>query len=313
MQRLPFSGISHGRPPEAFQICPYHKEILEGMLGCDLIGFHVQNHCNNFLDTANRLLESRVDTERFSIVRSGKETCVRAFPISINGHLNRQSKNCDTQKQVEKLRQEFSLQGMVVGLGVDRIDYTKGIVERVLAIDRFLEKYPRYRKKFAFVQIAAPSRTHIKRYHDLIAEIDELVEKKNWKYSDDGWKPILYLKRHFSEDEIANFYALADFCIVSSLHDGMNLVAKEYVAEKRDMQGILILSQFTGAAKELTDAVLINPYSIEEFADSILYAIEMPSEEKRVRMQHMRQVIAENNVYRWAANIITELTALKKA
>jgi len=299
--------------PEAFQICPYHKEILEGMLGCDLIGFHVQNHCNNFLDTANRLLESRVDTERFSIVRSGKETCVRAFPISINGHLNRQSKNCDTQKQVEKLRQEFSLQGMVVGLGVDRIDYTKGIVERVLAIDRFLEKYPRYRKKFAFVQIAAPSRTHIKRYHDLIAEIDELVEKKNWKYSDDGWKPILYLKRHFSEDEIANFYALADFCIVSSLHDGMNLVAKEYVAEKRDMQGILILSQFTGAAKELTDAVLINPYSIEEFADSILYAIEMPSEEKRVRMQHMRQVIAENNVYRWAANIITELTALKKA
>jgi trehalose 6-phosphate synthase len=298
--------------PEAFQICPYQKEILEGMLGCDLIGFHVQNHCNNFLDTANRLLESRVDTEKFSVVRSEKETFVRAFPISINGHLNQNISDSAQQQQIEKLRQEFNLQGMIVGLGVDRIDYTKGIVERILAIDRFLEKYPQYRKKFVFVQLAAPSRTHIKRYHDLIAEIDELVEKKNWKYMDGNWKPFLYLKRHFSADEIAPFYALADVCIVSSLHDGMNLVAKEYVAEKRDLQGSLILSQFAGAAKELTDAILINPYSIEEFADSIWHAIEMPSEEKKKRMQNMRKTVTENNVYRWAANIITELTALKK-
>jgi trehalose 6-phosphate synthase len=298
--------------PEAFQICPYQKEILEGMLGCDLIGFHVQNHCNNFLDTANRLLESRVDTEKFSVVRSEKETFVRAFPISINGHLNQNISDSAQQQQIEKLRQEFNLQGMIVGLGVDRIDYTKGIVERILAIDRFLEKYPQYRKKFVFVQLAAPSRTHIKRYHDLIAEIDELVEKKNWKYRDGNWKPFLYLKRHFSADEIAPFYALADVCIVSSLHDGMNLVAKEYVAEKRDLQGSLILSQFAGAAKELTDAILINPYSIEEFADSIWHAIEMPSEEKKKRMQNMRKTVTENNVYRWAANIITELTALKK-
>jgi len=299
--------------PEAFQICPYHKDILEGMLGCDLIGFHVQNHCNNFLDTANRLLESRVDTEKFSVVRFAKETFVRAFPISVKTHMNGNAINSDTQKQTEKLRQEFNLQGMTVGVGVDRIDYTKGIVERILAIDRFLEKYPQYRKKFVFVQLAAPSRTHIKRYHDLISEIDELVEKTNWKYMDGNWKPVLYLKRYFSADEIAPFYALADICIVSSLHDGMNLVAKEYIAEKHDSKGSLILSQFTGAAKELTDAILVNPYSIEEFADSIRYAIEMPSEEKQKRMRNMRKIVAENNVYRWAANIIAELTALKKA
>lgn len=299
--------------PEAFQICPYQKEILDGMLGCDLIGFHVQNHCNNFLDTANRLLESRVDTEKFSVVRSEKETFVRSFPISVDTNPGGGVSERDTRRKMERLRQEFNLKGKIVGVGVDRIDYTKGLVERILAIDRFFEKYQQYRGKVVFVQLASPSRTHIKRYHDLISEIDELVEKTNWKHMDGTWKPILYLKRHFSADEIAPFYAMADFCIVSSLHDGMNLVAKEYVSEKRDDHGSLILSQFTGAARELTDAILINPYSIEEFADSILQAVEMPLEEQVRRMQNMRTIVSENNVYRWAANIITDLTALKNA
>ncbi|MDD5775424.1 MAG: trehalose-6-phosphate synthase [Candidatus Omnitrophica bacterium] len=297
--------------PEAFQICPYQKEILDGMLGCDLIGFHVQNHCNNFLDTANRLLESRVDTEKFSVVRSEKETFVRSFPISVDTNPGGGVSERDTRRKMERLRQEFNLKDVIVGVGVDRIDYTKGLVERILAIDRFFEKYPQYRGKVVFVQLASPSRTHIKRYHDLISENDELVEKTNWKHMDGAWKPILYLKRHFSADEIAPFYAMADFCIVSSLHDGMNLVAKEYVSEKRDDHGSLILSQFTGAARELTDAILINPYSIEEFADSILQAVEMPLEEQVRRMQNMRRIVSENNVYRWAANIITDLTALK--
>jgi len=282
------------------------------MLGCDLIGFHVQNHCNNFLDTANRLLESRVDTEIFSVTRFGKETFVRAFPISVDGHISDGSFKVEPIREIEKLKKEYELEDKIVGLGVDRIDYTKGIIERILAIDRFLEKCPQYKKKFVFIQLAAPSRTHIKRYHDLIGEIDELVEKKNWKYLDGNWKPIIYLKRYFSQDEIEPFYMLADFCIVSSLHDGMNLVAKEYVAAKKDLTGSLILSQFTGAARELTDAIQINPYSIEEFAESIKLTIEMPLEEKRKRMENMRQVIIENNVYRWAANIITELSSLKK-
>lgn len=162
------------------------------------------------------------------------------------------------------------------------------------------------------MQLAAPSRMHIKRYHDLVAEIDELVEKKNWKYSDGVWRPIIYLKRHFSPEEIRPYYALADICIVSSLHDGMNLVAKEYVASKVDLKGVLILSRFTGASKELIDAVGINPYSIEEFADSIKLAIEMPLEEKRKHMENMRSIIKQNNVYRWAGDIITELVTLKK-
>jgi trehalose 6-phosphate synthase len=298
--------------PEAFMICPYQNEILEGMLGCDLIGFHVQNHCNNFLDTANRLLESRVDTEKFSVVRAGKETFIRAFPISINPRIGDGVFKVDPIRQVEKLKKEFELKDEIIAVGVDRIDYTKGIVERILAIDRFLDKYPEYKKKFVFIQLAAPSRTHIKRYHDLIGEIDELVEKINWKHIDGNWKPIIYLKKHFSQDDIQPYYRLGDICIVSSLHDGMNLVAKEYVAEKDDLSGALILSQFTGAARELADAILVNPYSIEEFADSIKLAIQMPREEKLRRMENMRKVITENNIYRWAANIINEMVALKQ-
>ena len=296
--------------PEVFSICPYQEEILEGMLGCDLIGFHVQNHCNNFLDTANRLMESRVDIEKFSVVRSGRETLVRAYPISVDLSVFGTPTE-SVLKQKEKIREELKLDGKIVAVSVERIDYTKGIVERILAIDRFLEKYPEYKKRFVFIQIAAPSRTHIKRYHDLIGEIDELIERKNWKYSDGDWSPILYFKRQFTHEEISPYYQLADLCIVSSLHDGMNLVAKEFIAAKQDLSGILLLSRFTGAARELTDAVPINPYAIEEFADSIKEAIELPAEEKRLRMMRMREIVGKNNVFFWAANIITDLTELK--
>jgi alpha,alpha-trehalose-phosphate synthase [UDP-forming] len=298
--------------PEVFAICPYQQEILNGMLACDLLGFHLQYHCNNFLDTANRLVECRVDTEHFSVVRGNKETLVKAFPISVDGYFSRLNTEAD-KAQIEKIRRELQLEGKIVAVGVDRIDYTKGIAERILAIDRFLEKYPEYRKRFVFVQLAAPSRTHIKRYHELMSEIDELVERKNWKYSDQNWKPIIYLKRHFSPEEVKPYYMLADFCIVSSLHDGMNLVAKEYVASRKDSSGALILSRLTGAARELTDAVLVNPYAIEEFSDAIQFTIEMPEEEKRRRMENMRKVVSENNIYRWAGNIITEMTSLKKS
>lgn len=299
--------------PEVFSTCPYQEQILEGMLACDLVGFHVQSHCNNFLETANKLLESRVDTEKFSIVRFGKETFVKAFPISVIGYSNQSGQNLDLMREVDRIKKEFELEDKIVAIGVDRIDYTKGLIERILAVDRFIEKNPQYKNKFVFIQLAAPSRTHIKRYHDLMNEIDELVEKKNWKYSEGQWRPIIYLKRHFSPEEIKPYYALADICIVSSLHDGMNLVAKEYVASKIDAGGMLILSRFTGAAKELTDSILINPYSIEEFSDAIKSAVEMPLDERRKRMENMRKVVFENNIYRWAGDIISELTALKQA
>ena len=297
--------------PESFSICPYQDEILSGMLACDLIGFHLQYHCNNFLETANRLLESRVDAEKFSIVRGGNETFIRAFPISVDVPPDPAATRPQNQ-EIERIRKEFNLEDKIVAVSVDRIDYTKGIIERIQAIDRFLEKYPEYKNKFVFIQLAAPSRTHIKRYHDLMGEIDELIEKKNWKHSDGEWKPILYFKKHFSPEEIKLYYLLADMCIVSSLHDGMNLVAKEYVVSKKDLDGVLLLSKFTGAARELTDAVQINPYSIEEFADSIKFAIEIPQEDKKSRMEKMQAMIRENNIYRWAGNIVTELMALKK-
>ncbi len=298
--------------PEVFAICPYQQEILDGMLACDLIGFHLQFHCNNFLDTANRLIECRVDAERSSIVRAQKETFIRAFPISIDSYFDGGAPSAD-RRRVEQIRADLALEGKIVAVGVDRIDYTKGIIERILAIDRFLEKYPEYRRRFVFIQLGAPSRTHIKRYHDFAAEIDELIQKKNWKYSDDSWRPIIYLNRHFSPEEIKPYYELGDLCIVSSLHDGMNLVAKEYIAAKGGKSGMLVLSRFAGASRELAEAVLVNPYSIEEFAEAIKLAIEMPAEEKKRRMESMQRTVAENNVYRWAANIITELAALKKS
>ncbi len=293
--------------PEVFSICPYQEEIIDGMLGCDILGFHVQYHCNNFLDTVNRLIEARVDTEKFSVVRSNKETLVRAFPISVSN-----SPGEDTSARRAEIIREFGLEDKIIAVSVERIDYTKGIAERIHAIDRFFEKYPDYKGKIVFVQLAAPSRTHIKRYHDLMAEIDEIVEKVNWKYSDGAWKPILYLKKHFSLEEIKPYYELADICIVSSLHDGMNLVAKEYIVSKKDSQGALILSRFTGAARELIDALLVNPYSTEEFAVAIRDAIEMPEEEKKRRMETMYKTVSENNVYRWAGAIVNELTSIKK-
>lgn len=298
--------------PEVFAICPFQKEILDGMLAADLIGFHLQYHCNNFLETVNRLLECRVDTEKFSVVRAQKETRVKAFPISVNGYMSGNVPKIELDK-MESIRREFKLEDKIIAVGVDRIDYTKGIEERILAIDRFLEKYPQYKNKFVYIQLASPSRSHIKRYQELVAEIDRLVKEKNLKYVEGDWKPIIYLNRQFSQEEIRPFYKVADICIVSSLHDGMNLVAKEFVASRSDVSGSLVLSRFTGASRELTDAVLVNPYAIEEFADAIKFALEMPPEEKRKHMENMRKVIAENNVYRWAGNIVTELAALKKS
>jgi trehalose-6-phosphate synthase len=194
-----------------------------------------------------------------------------------------------------------------LGIGIDRVDYTKGILERFLAIERFLEKYPAYQRQFTFVQVGAPSRTHIKRYHDLFAEVEAEAERINWRFQTGKWRPIVFLKRHHSHQEIVPFYRAADLCLVTSLHDGMNLVAKEFLAARRDESGVLILSQFTGAARELRDALLVNPYDIDQTAEAIRIALEMEPEEKQMRVQRMRRVIRENNIYRWAGNLISEL------
>jgi len=198
-----------------------------------------------------------------------------------------------------------------LGVGVDRVDYTKGILERFLGIERLLEKYPTYQNKFTFVQIGAPSRTHIKRYHDLLGEVESEADRINWRFQNGSWKPIVYLKRQFSHEEVEKYYRAADVCLVTSLHDGMNLVAKEFIAARDDEQGVLILSRFTGAARELNDALIVNPYDVEQMAEAIRIALELPAEERQARMQRMRRVVQEHNIFRWAGNLIADLSNVR--
>jgi trehalose-6-phosphate synthase len=304
--------------PEAFGICPWQRQLVDGLLGADLIGFHIQSHCNNFLETVDRVVESRVDREHFSVLRQDHRTMVRPFPISVafTGDDAAENNNHHHHHGVHYLERSALMRSLGVestfmGIGVDRVDYTKGILERFLAIERFLDKYPRYQGKFTFVQIGAPSRTHIKRYHDLLAEAEAEADRINWRFQSGKWKPIVFLKRQHSHSEIEPYYRAADLCLVTSLHDGMNLVAKEFLATRRDERGVLILSQFTGAARELRDALLVNPYDIDQTADAIRTALEMEPEDQQLRMQRMRKVIKEHNIYRWAGNLITELCEVR--
>ncbi|MGA2101113.1 MAG: trehalose-6-phosphate synthase, partial [Candidatus Sulfotelmatobacter sp.] len=294
--------------PEAFGICPWRRELVDGLLGADLIGFHIQAHCTNFLQTVDRTVESRIDWNQFSVQRHDHRTALRPFPISV------ESVDIPTEVPRESAYEErgtllkvLGVEAALMGVGVDRVDYTKGILERFLAVERFLEKYPRYQGVFTFVQIGAPSRTHIKRYHDLQAEVEAEADRINWKFQSGQWKPIVLLNRQHSHKEVEAYYRAADLCLVTSLHDGMNLVAKEFVATRHDERGVLILSCFTGAARELCDALQVNPYDIDQTAEAIRAALEMQPEEKQQRMQRMRRTVREHNVYRWAGSLIGEL------
>jgi len=293
--------------PEAFGICPWQSQLLDGMLGADLVGFHIQAHCNNFLETVDHALESRIDWEHFAVNRQEHLTSVRPFPISVAFHEN------GTAVPVEHagLSRQLGGEPVYVGLGVDRVDYTKGIPERFRAIERLLDLHPSYREKLVFVQIGAPSRTRIKRYQDLMTEVGEEADRINRRFRAGAWKPIVFLNEHHSHAEVQRYYREADFCLVTSLHDGMNLVAKEYVAARQDEDGVLILSRFAGASHELPDALVVNPYDSDELAQAIHTALAMPAEERRARMQRMRAAVEEHNVYRWAGNLIAELAAIR--
>lgn len=293
---------------ETFGTFPWKEELLDGLLGNDLLGFHLRSHCQYFLNIVDRSLEAKIDHENGEIIRGGKSTLVRPFPISIDaeGHTDMaQSETVD--RLMGRWRQRTGIGDERVGIGIDRIDYTKGIPERIRAIDLFLGKNPHQREQFVFVQIGVPSRIQVRAYKLLDDEIDGLVEEINWKWSTESWQPILYYKQSFGQPELMALHRLADFCIVPSLHDGMNLVAKEFVASRFDNDSTLILSQFTGAARELKDALLVNPFSIEEMAEAMRAALEMPEEERRRRMQRMRAEVAGNNIFRWAGKIISAL------
>ena len=299
--------------PEAFAICPWQRELLDGLLGADLVGFHTQAHCNNFLETVDGALESRIEWERFCVKRNDQTTFVRPFPISVDFNEAEMDPG-DAYSPYElraSLLRNLGIQASFLGVGVDRVDYTKGIIERFRGIERFLEKYPAYRGQFTFVQIGAPSRTKIPRYHDLLGEVEAEAARINGRFLNGRWKPIALLARHHSHEEILAYYRAADLCMVTSLHDGMNLVAKEFVAARADGEGALILSQFTGAARELRDALIVNPYDTEQLCDAIRDALEMDPEERRIRMRHMRRLVKEHNVYRWAGTLISEVSEIR--
>ncbi|HUB83559.1 MAG TPA: trehalose-6-phosphate synthase [Bryobacteraceae bacterium] len=293
--------------PEAFGICPWQHELLAGLLGADLIGFHIQSHCNNFMESVDRTLECRLEWERFAINRGRRITLVRPFPISVPG--------VDRPPEVEMERgsvlRKLALKCDRIGVGVDRLDYTKGIPERLRGIESFLDNHPYYLERFTFIQVGAPSRTHIQRYQALQDEVNAEVARINERFATRGWKPIVFLDRHHSHEEIRALYRAADLCMVTSLHDGMNLVAKEFVASRDDDCGALILSQFTGASRELEDAIVVNPYDTQQVGEAIHQALTMDSEERVRRMRRMRRVVKEQNVYRWAADIVHELSEVR--
>jgi trehalose 6-phosphate synthase len=293
---------------EVFRTFPWGEELLDGLLGNDLLGFHVHTHCQNFMDTVDRGIEARVDVDRFEIHRGGHITHVRPFPISIDFEAHdRVAQSPRVQAAMERWTDELKLGDGPIGVGIERLDYTKGIPDRIRGIDYLLENYPEYRGQLRFIQVAVPSRTDVPAYQLIDREVDEAVRQVNERWGTDSWRPVDYIKHHQGSVDMMALHRLADFCIVSSLHDGMNLVAKEFVASRRDNDGVLILSRFTGSARELSDAILINPYSIQEIAEAVHRAITMPEEERSRRMERMRAEVNSNNVYRWAGRILSTL------
>jgi len=293
---------------DVFSAFPWQEEILNGLLGNDLLGFHLQHHCRNFLDTVDCSLEARVDIAGSEVCRQGHSTVVRPFPIGIDFDEHAElAESDDVAQQMDRWQAELSLNNQFLGIGIDRLDYTKGIPERLRYLDRFFELNPRYRGKLRFVQIAVPSRSTLPEYRQTEAEIDALTARINLRWGSPSWKPVTLLKRHFNQTQMIALHRLADFCVVASLHDGMNLVAKEFVGSRVDEDGVLILSKFTGAARELKDALIINPFSIEEGADAYLAALEMNVEERHRRMMKMRETVEQNNVFRWAGKFLSEL------
>ncbi len=298
--------------PEAFGILPWREEVLEGLLGSSILGFHTQYHCNNFFDTVDRFLEARVDRETFSISYGGDLTEVRRYPISIEWPPSALAVQVPVEECRRRVRERLGVGEQVkLGVGVDRLDYTKGILERFMAIERLLELEPRWIRQFSVVQVAAPSRSSIDEYQNLDARVRALADRINQRFGRPGYQPIVLKIEHHDAAQVYELYRACELCYVSSLHDGMNLVAKEYVAARDDEQGVLLLSQFTGAARELAEALIVNPYDIEQCAAALHVALNMSPEEQRTRMRSMRSLVAEFNVFRWAGRMLTDAARMR--
>ncbi|MFN8094371.1 MAG: trehalose-6-phosphate synthase [Vicinamibacteria bacterium] len=298
---------------ERFGICPWREELVSGLLGSSILGFHTQFHCNNFLDGVDRFLEARIDREQSAVVHQGQWTLVRPYPISIewpSGWL--QSAPPVAECRAAVFRELGLAEDALLGVGVDRLDYTKGIEERLLAVERLLERSPELRGRFTFVQLAAPSRTIIPEYRRLNEEVERVAARVNARFATDSYRPVILRRAHHEPPTVFRYYRAADVCYVSSLHDGMNLVAKEFVAARDDERGVLVLSHFTGAARELTEALSVNPYDLEEASSALAAALAMPRDEQRDRMRAMRALVAEFNVYRWAGRMLVDAARLRR-
>ncbi|MCL4427621.1 MAG: trehalose-6-phosphate synthase [Deltaproteobacteria bacterium] len=297
--------------PEIFSICAEKEAILEGLLANDLIGFQIIYHCQNFLRTCEWELEAQVNWADYSVTYKGHKTKVAPFPISVDAHyLYHFSMSDNVEKIIENVKNNDEIiepSYEYLAVSVDRLDYTKGIIEKLTAIDKLLEKYPELQGKFVFVQFGVLSRINIEAYSKFNDEISRLINNINWKYRTSDWYPIVRYFKQLELETYLAYYRMADIAIVSPLHDGMNLVSKEYVAANSDLKGMLVLSKFAGSAKELTDAVLVNPFNVECFAESIYKALFMDEEEKKRRMEKMQNVIRENDIYDWAYNFLLSL------
>jgi len=294
--------------PESFGICPWRREILEGMLGSTILGFHTRFHCKNFIETVDRYLEARIEHEHSTIAFCEKETLIESYPISIEWPGETQvaawpSVGACRQAVIERLGLPANV---CLAVGVDRFDYTKGILERLNAVERLLEKWPEWIGRFVLVQVAAPTRTALDEYRSFQERIQRVTERINQRFGQPGYQPVHLLARHHEHSAVTELFRAADICVVTSLHDGMNLVCKEFVAARDDLQGVLILSRFAGAARELAEALIVNPYHVEETADALHRAATMPVAEQRERMASLRSTVREFNVFRWAGRMLAD-------
>ncbi|MDQ2083917.1 trehalose-6-phosphate synthase [Xanthobacteraceae bacterium Astr-EGSB] len=298
---------------ETFGIFPWREQLIDGLLGSTILGFHTRFHCNNFIEAIDRFMESRIDRETATVTFRGHDTMIRAYPISIEWPPAALAEQRPVRECRDAVRQRFSLPPDTrIAVGIERFDYTKGIIDRIRAIDDLLTWKPQWRGKFVFIQAAAPTRGELEAYSTLQAEAMHLAEEVNARHSVDGFAPIRLVVRHHEPREVYELFRAADVCVVSSLHDGMNLVAKEFVASRDDEQGVLVLSSFAGASRELSEALIINPYHTRNMAKAILTALSMPAGEQRQRMRLMRSLVQERNVHRWAAQMLLDASRLRK-
>ena len=298
--------------PETFGICPWREQIIDGLLGSSILGFHTQFRCNSFIEAVDRFMESRIDRERSSVTLRGHETLVRPYPISVEWPPAAPSRQAPVEECRRAVRSRLGRSlNTRIAVGVERFDYTRGIVDRMRAVDVLLESRPEWRGKFVFIQAAAPARSKLDAYRDLQAEAAREAETINARWGDGLYKPIVLAARHHEPTEVFELFGAADLCIVSSLHDGMNLVAKEFVAARDDEQGVLVLSSFAGASRELSEALIVNPYDTHGMAEAIGLGLRMdPAAVQRERMREMRELVRQRNVYRWAGQMLLDAARL---